>query len=65
MLNNTHFEFFARILPNDLNQRLRKLDDIRQNDLSLELGVSNAAREDESYQTDAGFSAWKSLVPLK
>jgi hypothetical protein len=53
----THFEFLVPILPNDLDQRLRKFDNVRKNDLSLELGISDAARKDESYQTDASFDA--------
>ena len=31
------------MLPNDLDQRLRKFEDVRKDNLSLELGMPNAA----------------------
>ena len=55
--NYTHFEPLAFVLPSDLDQPLRKLDDVRKNDLTPELGVPDAAREDKRYQTNAGFNA--------
>ena len=53
------------MLPNDLNQSLRKLDNVRKNNLSLKFGMSSTTQEDEPYQTDVGFDARKGFVFLQ
>jgi len=63
--HHTHFELLILILPNVLDQGLRKLNDIRKNDLPLELGMPGTTRKDESYQTDASLDAWQGLVFLE
>lgn len=40
---------------------MRKLGNVRENELTLKLGVPNAAKKDEPYQTNASFDACQSL----
>ena len=60
-----YLELLTLMFPNDFSQRLRKLDNVRKNDLSLKLRVPNTARKDKSHQTDTGFHARQAFIFLQ